>query len=257
MNQTARTAPPPESRNQKPKGPIGLLFSLFFGLIVTVIGSWIFATMIEIVGMYTFWEGQGAEHAKSGLAEDYRYIQGFPKSLLVRDTEAFARNLAAYAVVPYRYANLPALTARVEDASHRMQSGASGTDRVHTAVRTWASRISKDAVSWLEASMYCAEDTLVRLAIAFYGLPAFAMAVCIGLVDGLVRRDLRKWSGGRESSFIYHHAKRFTGWFLSVGFGAYLAWPVNGLNPAYLVLIFACAVAISLSTTVSSFKKYL
>lgn len=257
MNQPNRSAPPPEPRNTKPKGPIGLLFSVAFGLVVTVIGSWIFATMIEIVGMYTFWDGQGAGHARDGLAEDYTYIQGFPKSLLVRDTEAFARELAGFAVMPYRYANLPALTARVEMATNRTGTGPSGSDRVHTTVRTWASRISKDAVSWLEASMYCAEDTLVRLAIAFYGLPAFAMAICIGLVDGLVRRDLRKWSGGRESSFVYHHAKRFTGWFLSVGFGAYLAWPFNGLNPAYLVLLFACAVAISLSTTVSSFKKYL
>ena len=45
--------------------------------------------------------------------------------------------------------------------------------------------------------------------------------------------------------------------FLAVGFAAYLAWPFGGLNPAYLVLLFAAAVAMSLSTTVSSFKKYL
>ncbi|MCB1893165.1 MAG: DUF4400 domain-containing protein, partial [Rhodocyclaceae bacterium] len=57
--------------------------------------------------------------------------------------------------------------------------------------------------------------------------------------------------------FLYHHAKRFTGWFLGVGFAAYLIWPFGGLNPATLVLAFAAAVALSLSTTVSSFKKYL
>ncbi|MCX8516905.1 MAG: DUF4400 domain-containing protein [Rhodoferax sp.] len=47
----------------------------------------------------------------------------------------------------------------------------------------------------------------------------------VGVVDGLVRRDLRRWGGGRESSFVYHHAKRYTHWALTGGFGLYLAWP--------------------------------
>jgi integrating conjugative element membrane protein (TIGR03747 family) len=76
------------------------------------------------------------------------------------------------------------------------------------------------------------------------------------VIDGLVRRDIRRWTGGRESSFVYHHAKRYTSWALTGGFGIYLAWPFGGFNPAYMVLIFTVLVAAALSTTVGSFKKY-
>jgi integrating conjugative element membrane protein (TIGR03747 family) len=105
-------------------------------------------------------------------------------------------------------------------------------------------------------SMYVAQDVLLRLSIATFALPAFVLACLLGAVDGLVRRDLRRWGGGRESSFIYHHAKRYTHWALTGGFGLYLAWPFGGFNPAVMVLVFTVLVAASLSTTVASFKKY-
>ena len=38
-------------------------------------------------------------------------------------------------------------------------------------------------------------------------LPLFLMAAFVGLVDGLVRRDIRRFGAGRESGFIYHRAR--------------------------------------------------
>ena len=104
--------------------------------------------------------------------------------------------------------------------------------------------------------MHVAQDVVLRLSVALFALPAFALACIVGTVDGLVRRDLRRWRGGRESSFVYHHAKRYTGWALSGGFALYLTWPFGGFNPAYMVLVFTVLVAATLSTTVAAFKKY-
>ena len=106
-------------------------------------------------------------------------------------------------------------------------------------------------------AMYTAQDTALRLAIVLFALPAFVLACLLGAVDGLVRRDLRKWGGGRESSFVYHHAKSSTYLALGGGFSLYLAWPTGGFNPAYMVLVFTALTAWSLSLTLSSFKKYL
>ena len=36
----------------------------------------------------------------------------------------------------------------------------------------------------------------------------FVLLTWVGLVDGLVQCDLRRWGGGRESSYVYHYAKR-------------------------------------------------
>lgn len=45
---------------------------------------------------------------------------------------------------------------------------------------------------------------VVRLVILVMTIPLFLMAAFTGLVDGLVRRDLRKFGAGRESSYLYH-----------------------------------------------------
>ncbi len=230
------------------RGPLGTLVDLAVGLVFATFTSWVFGTALTIVGDHTFWKGEGVSRARTAVAEDFGYIRGFPRSLLVEDTVGFARDLAELVTRPYVWLHAPRFIARADaidpDAETRAQA------------RT-ARRIVKEAGRWVEISLYVAQDTVIRLAIAFYAVPAFAMAILLGLVDGLVRRDLRKWSGGRESSFVYHHSKRFTWWFLTAGFTAYLAWPFGGFNPAYLVLAFAILVAASLSTTASTFKKYL
>lgn len=64
---------------------------------------------------------------------------------------------------------------------------------------------------YLVAAAFKALTFLVRLLVLVLvltlPLPLFIMAF-VGFVDGLVRRDVRKFgAGGRESGFIYHHAK--------------------------------------------------
>ena len=49
----------------------------------------------------------------------------------------------------------------------------------------------------------------VRMAVLTLAMPVFLLFGLVGVTDGLVQRDLRRWGGGRESSFVYHHAKRF------------------------------------------------
>ncbi|HHQ6552128.1 TPA: DUF4400 domain-containing protein [Serratia fonticola] len=38
-------------------------------------------------------------------------------------------------------------------------------------------------------------------------LPLFMMAAFIGFVNGLERRDMKKFGAGCKSGFIYYHAK--------------------------------------------------
>ncbi|CAI06332.1 MULTISPECIES: TIGR03747 family integrating conjugative element membrane protein [Aromatoleum] len=230
------------------RGPLGALAGLVLGLVFATFSSWVFGTALMIVGDYSFWKERGLDRARAAVDEDLGYIRGFPRSLMVEDTVGFAAGLAERMTRPYTWLGAPAFIARAQAVEPD-----SATNR-HARIAVQA---IKEGGRWMEISLHVARDTAIRLAVAFYALPAFVMAVCIGLIDGLVRRDLRKWSGGRESSYVYHHAKRFTWWFLTAGFTAYLAWPFGGFNPAYLVLVFALLVAASVSTTASTFKKYL
>ena len=96
----------------------------------------------------------------------------------------------------------------------------------------------------------------VRLSILVLAIPAFLLFGAVGLVDGLVQRDLRRWGAGRESAFLYHNAKRTILPFLSMPWIVYLAMP-NTIHPNYVILPFAIFFGISISITASSFKKYL
>ncbi len=91
-------APPPKPQTV---GPIGLAFSVSFGLVSVAVGAWIVGMLIEIGGGYFLWKGQGIRHAQSLVQQDLEYIAAAPRSLLVRDTVAFSLQLAGWVRMPY------------------------------------------------------------------------------------------------------------------------------------------------------------
>jgi integrating conjugative element membrane protein (TIGR03747 family) len=97
---------------------------------------------------------------------------------------------------------------------------------------------------------------VVRLTVLALATPVFLLFSLVGLIDGLVQRDLRRWGGGRESSYLYHYAKGSVWAFLIAAWIIYLAMPVS-INPAFVVVPFAILFAFSISITASTFRKYL
>ena len=71
-----------------------------------------------------------------------------------------------------------------------------------------------------------------------------------------MRRDLRRWGGGRESSFVYHYAKQSVLPLVALAWAVYLALPFS-LHPSVIVLPFAALFALSVSIMAGTFKKYL
>lgn len=96
----------------------------------------------------------------------------------------------------------------------------------------------------------------VRLAVLALAVPAFVLFGVVGLIDGLVQRDLRRRGAGRESSFVYHHARAAILPLLLAPFIAYLALPVS-LHPGWIVLPAAMLAALAVALAARSFKKYL
>ena len=101
------------------------------------------------------------------------------------------------------------------------------------------------------AAMQVTQVFSVRLAVLSLATPVFVLFGLVALVDGLVRRD-----GGQESSFVYHYARRAVLPLVGVAWVAYLALPFS-LHPAFIVLPFAALVALAITVTASTFKKYL
>lgn len=73
-------------------------------------------------------------------------------------------------------------------------------------------------------------------------------------VASLMRHDLRKFGAGRESSFVYHRAKRAVMPLLIVPWILYLSLPFS-LNPMAVFLPCAVMLGGTMAITAATFKK--
>lgn len=244
------------------RGPVELIIEAAFAIFAITVSSWFIGCLIETVGAQFVWKKNGLEHTRQLVVDDLRYISDAPRSLLIDDTQAFSIKMIGYVQKPYEFlgilswyqsshAHQPAI-ASVAPLGGEKSTQETMKQRIAQSNHTFSQIISE----LLVVSMFVLQDVILRQSIAIFAMPAFALACLLGIVDGLMRRDLRRWGGGRESSFIYHHAKRYTGWALTGGFALYLTWPFGGFNPSLMILVFTALVAAALSTTVATFKKY-
>lgn len=240
-------SPPPRQAPRR-QSPLGLLLNVASGLTASVMLSLVLGTFIEWLGMHWWWQEEGVQHSKAMVLEDLNYLRDYRQSLLTDDAVQFAASWALAASRPFELIGVYRFI-----AAQQQPPRAAGQSPVRRALQLSL----HDSAKYLTAAIYVAQDAAIRLAIVVLALPAFAIAVLLGLIDGLGRRDIRKWSGGRESSFVYHHAKRLLWPAFTGGFTLYLTWPTGGFNPAWMVLPFCAALAWTMSLMAATFKKYL
>ena len=81
----------------------------------------------------------------------------------------------------------------------------------------------------------------VRLATLVVVLPLIALVYAVALADGLVQRAIRRVSGGRESSNIYHRAKYLQFVLVVTSMAIFLLWPSS------IDLLVNCSILLSIS----------
>lgn len=106
------------------------------------------------------------------------------------------------------------------------------------------------------AALFTVFTFVVRLAVLTLAMPLFLLTVITGAVDGLMRRDLRKFGADRESSFVYHRAKRTLLPLMVSPWVIYLFLPWS-LNPSWVLLPCAALLGCMVAITAATFKKYL
>ncbi len=101
-----------------------------------------------------------------------------------------------------------------------------------------------------------AKINLSRLAIFILALPLISVLLLVFLVDGLVKRDIRKFQGARESTLTFHRNKRAVGFFFFLSFFIYLSLPF-AFPPLLFIALQIAVLGIPLNLTATYFKKYL
>jgi integrating conjugative element membrane protein (TIGR03747 family) len=198
--------------------------------------------------MVLWWPEEGTEHSRAMLSREIHYLDtDFRRSIVTSDLARFAKQVADQ-IYHYLF-DVTGLVGLIQWASPPPVADEPG-------LRPTLHRILRRIVKFVIAAMQVTQVFSVRLAILPLAMPVFVLFSLVALVDGLVQRDLRRWGGGRESSFVYHYAKRAALPLILLTWVVYLTLPFS-LHPTFILLPFATLFALSVAVTASSFKKYL
>lgn len=214
--------------------------SSFIGrLLGTLIGSLILSIIIEWVGMAFIWQDQGVNHSKQMMAQEFAWFSNeFQQSLLYSRPVALAQETVQFL---YQWIF------------------------VKTGLQTWLDTPKSSEWelwlfnymrSYIEATLYILIVFVIRLMIIILTSPLFMLAGLVGLIDGLVQRDLRRFGVGRESAYKYHHAKRWVAPVMFLAWIIYLSIPIS-IHPNFILIPSAILFGVMISLTASNFKKYL
>lgn len=210
--------------------------------------SLLFSIIVEWAGMVLWWPDEGLEHSREMLSKEIGYLDtDFRRSIVTSDPAMFAKRIADgtyhYLFEVTRFVNF------IRWVSPQPVSNEEG-------LRPILHKIYRPITEFVIATMQVTQVFSVRLAILILAMPVFLLFSLVALVDGLVQRDLRRWGGGRESSFVYHYAKKAAFPLVILTWVTYLALPFS-LHPTFVVLPFATLFALTVAVTASTFKKYL
>lgn len=234
------------------QGFIASLVTLPFRMFGVLCGSLLISIAIECVGMYFFWPDQGWHHASNMLDHELAQLSAhFTRSAIVQEPGRTARWLVEQA---YDWIFVKSgLSQWMSEASEQASAPARGAAR---DFRYYISLIYVWTESYLIAAAFTLLVFIVRLLVLVLTLPLFLMAAFVGFVDGLVRRDIRRFGAGRESGFVYHRAKASLMPLAVLPWVIYLALPVS-ISPLLILLPSAILLGIAVAIAAGSFKKYL
>jgi len=242
-----------EQQQEGQKTLLGMLFSLPFHFIGVVFGSLLGAIVLEWLCLYLLWPAAGWKHAQQMFEYELGWLsQDLLQSVIVREPGQTAAWLAqsAYDWIMIKSGLQDSINSLTQYARAVQLQPGSFDLRYQVG---WMMIHSQD---YGLAALYTVLTFCVRMVILTLTLPLFLLAAFTGAVDGLVRRDLRKFGSGRESSYLYHKARGTIVPLAIVPWTVYLAIPIS-VSPLLILLPCALLLGVSVCVTVSSFKKYL
>lgn len=198
------------------QGPVGWLLSLTGRLIGLVIGALVLRVMLELAGLYFWWPQEGSRHVFMVMKQEQAEL--------------------VIALQPHPLRNEMVML---------LENG--------TTHGLLANRFLQKPFTALAYTLVSFMQRLVWLVAI---LPLLCLCVLIGLTEGLVRRDLRRFGSGLESVFLHRYVIRSGSSVASTLWVFYLAQPL--FLPAMLVLLPAALwFGITVWMVSGSFKRWL
>jgi integrating conjugative element membrane protein (TIGR03747 family) len=237
-----------QGQPQRPPSLLARLVLLPFALFGMLCGSLLLSVTVECIGVAFFWSEQSEGHAREMLEYELeQFSEDFTQSLLLQAPGRVARELTEWAS-DWVFVRSGLADGLRERSARTGNKSLTFRDHLRQAVGY--------ARTYLIAAGYTTLVFLVRLLVLTLSLPLFLTAACVGLIDGLVRRDVRRFGAGRESGFVYHRARAALLPLATLPWVIYLALPFS-LEPLWILLPGAAALGAATCVAAATFKKYL
>lgn len=219
---------------------LAIVLDALITLIIMALISWLLSILVEWLGMALgWWTLPGAAHSEHLLQTELAWLG--QEVFATAHTPRPARWAEQGAALWYHYSGVGALLEWVATPQTHLEPL-----RVRLLVLS----------EYLLAAGFITQLIGARLAVVVLSVPVFGLAAVVGLIDGLVQRDLRRFGGGAESGFTYHHLKKVLGPLIWIPVLVYLAtpWP---LHPTAVFVPPALLFGWLIAKTAARFKKYL
>ncbi|MBV2205731.1 MAG: TIGR03747 family integrating conjugative element membrane protein [Pseudomonas sp.] len=234
------------------RGLIASLVTLPLRMLGVLLGSLLLSIIIECVGMHLFWQDQGWHHAQGMLNYELNHLSThFTRSAVVQEP-----GRTAHQIVEGAYEWIFVKTGLLDWMSQASARSRAASHNDARDIRFYISQVYVWSESYLIAAAFTTLTFMVRLLVLVLTLPLFLLAAFVGLVDGLVRRDVRKFGAGRETSFVYHRAKAALMPLAVLPWIIYLTLPIS-VHPLLVLLPCASLLGVVVCITASTFKKHL
>jgi integrating conjugative element membrane protein (TIGR03747 family) len=239
------------TRDPRRRTFVGWLVTLPLQAFGILCGSLLLSILIECIGVHWFWPEESWHHAQ----QMFEFERGQLSSEFTQSVISRAPAQAAEHFIERAFQVLFVDSGLLENAAELGERA-----REHAiqgeGLKRFVSTLYVDLETDLRAICYAVLTFLVRLAVLTLTLPLFALSALVGFVDGLVRRDIRRFGGVYESGFVHHRARAFILPLALLPWGAYLTLPVS-VDPLAILLPSAALLGLAVNLTAASFKKYL
>lgn len=225
---------------RKEPGLIGRLFSGMFNVVFWLFLSLLLSIIIEWFGIVFFWPDEGANHAKTMLVNEQRFLH----QRVVSHTNHAVHTIAQ---------TTQTINQWITDTSTKASK--QFTIIRHNPYLQSANQYYPQVKDYIEAVPYVTQVFFTRLTIILFSLPVFILAGIFGATDGLIERDLRRWGGGRESSNLYNIARKSIFPIFITACMIYLSLPTS-IHPSLVIMPFVVIFGFAVRVSFERLKKY-
>ena len=236
----------PKHKSQANQGVWRMVFGGAARIVRILLLSMLFAPLFAIAVTAIQPDGTN-RNAASRLDVEVRVVdEAFRDHLLFQSRSAPARKTSVWIDRIYKgfASRLPLVSPGSED-SHAQ------TDLFLPSVR-----LGLPINQLVDAASTALQNWAVRLLALVGATPLFAVVSIVCVTDGLVRRDIRRWSAGRESAFVYHFGKMLllpaVGWTCAL-----ILCAPTAVSLHFWIWGTAMCLGLGVSLMASRFRKYL